>query len=122
MEKEKEWCQHFEWQKIQGWWCFEGSYIKTSHWKQCPICFAPRPAKKKTLADQLHDVYLQSNCFNVSGSEDGCKRMAQAALSHFEQIVKNEPVYFDADINKPNGAYVIRLDELLRKLAQDGEK
>lgn len=50
---EKEWCSH-----VGGDERWYRASIMT-HWKYCPICSAPRPPKKKTLAEVLRNDALQ---------------------------------------------------------------
>ena len=94
VDKEK-WCEHIRWESSNAYpdkyyWflnlILNGNKIKCGQdWNNCPICAAPRPPKKKTLAEVLRNDALQCRWqWDQINGEQFWDRVAMKATEFFK--------------------------------------
>jgi len=106
--EQKTWpCEHMHLKPKQMNWTFDAGIGIDNNWNAdlyrfafCPICGAKRPEPRKALWQRLYAIDGWVNY------EQGCKKMATAALEWFRELV----------IDLKGDGYVVDVNDLLRRL------
>lgn len=106
---EKTWCKEHITERNNWFVTKSGKKIEIQDdWQFCPVCAAPRPLPKKSLAEKLRGAYPGSVVIDVMAVSNA---QAKTAVEHFSEIV-------DEWADEIHQSGVSLRDELKKKFAE----